>query len=558
MRGTPLSPIGGGLNESVAPEQQTQGSYQQGENVRGIDPRTGRAVWGAQRAGLADEGEVEGSFPTHFATTADLVEAREFTSLTDEPDTSATPQQVGDAWSADIGERGLAVATGPLDGQAYVLGRSGDVVVLNARGEEQETIPSATPSGFNTVPQIAIDEQGAVYTAATRVDRFEGGAGRVYRWLRDEEGIWSTAWEATIQGPISHFEYRAGAMYVAEEGLSLEGDVELIPALTRISNPLLGPQIGFRQPQISSPIFDIAINQRGQAIVSTPARSARGPGDTSGFGLRSVDAIPNQLPAFALNAWAWLDAFNVNNGGTPPQDGEPVTLMLDRRFEPSSFDPISEESPERTLMAVPPAVQIFTPPVWDSSAFAGAGGVRFSGLSALISGLSESDTDPELQRTIIPGLGQDFTFLMLVQFTPEQLGATDARRLFGQEQDDGTSMNLRLSTVLPGGDVQLTERNSGVGGPVGSASALTRTSLIAIESNGSQIRHFVNGELVGQISGAATTQGGSLGIDEGVFSVLGAGRPNRHNLLRFPAPGAEVRTGTSSNVTSPGLSLIHI
>ena len=184
----PLPPIGGGLDESRAPGEQPIGTYLLGRNVRGVDPLTGRRVWGAQRAGLEAIGSTlpGGAHARHFAVASKLVAAREFRALDIEPLDGAVPAAVGAAWTTRLNERVLDVDEG-IDGQGYFLLDSGDVAILNKRGKETGRIYSESPRGFTTVPRVFSAEDGAVYTAATRDEPLAGVGGYVYRWVKQPD-----------------------------------------------------------------------------------------------------------------------------------------------------------------------------------------------------------------------------------------------------------------------------------------------------------------------------------------------------------------------------------
>ena len=535
MRTQALAPIGGGLNESTAPTDQPAGTYVRGVNVRGIGPRSGRQVWGAQRAGLTAFGEgVEGAYVRHFATSSKLRSAREWVDLATTPDELTEPTAVGATWQKSIGERPLAVATGP-DGSAYVLGVSGDVVICNpVSGDEVDRIPSATPRGFATVGRVFVDEVGAVYTAATRSELFEGGAGRVYRWVRDEQGVWSQAWESVILGPILTFTYRLGTLYVAEGAIE---DEEVLPALSRIGAPLAGPEVLWRETRVAAPIVDVTVTRRGQAITSSPAAPERATGDAAAFTARAVDWTPPELPAWPVNAWAWIDGLAVNDPGEVVEDGDPVRLVRDRRFEPTEFDPIDENSPERVLRSFDSS--LWDPPQWDAAAFGGVGGIRFDTNSVLVSGPATDASDATTHATIIPSAFDSYQVTFLVQFDPAQADAS-LTRIWSQIQDDGTAAPewYFLANAL---GVYLSDIESDVlpasPSTVGTA-ALTAIISIVHRNPAGASQLYVNGTLVGTVTLGDLEQGGPFALTgtdvdrPGVVTVFGAGRPNRINMLR--------------------------
>jgi len=567
MNQRPLAPIGGGLNESVAPSEQPQGTYRQGENVRGIDPRTGQMVWGAQRAGMTQLGSSfpEGTYAKHFSTASKLISARVLAELAVDPDEALTPDRLGYTWEALEGDRVIDVAEG-IDGQAYYLVSSGDVIVVSKGGEEVERILSAPPRQFMVVPRVYVGEQGEIYTAATRDEAFAGGAGRVYRWTKDLEGIWSIAWESVIQEAISTFVYRAGALYVAEDPPLLDG-VQAPAALTRISSPLLGPEIAWRQTVVPRPIFDLSITDRGQCLLSSPANEARGGGNSS-FTLIAVDWTPPEIASWDTQGWAWIDALAVNEANTALDDGDEVTLLRDRRFEvDEDLAQPDPESPKRELRSQ--TYSEFGPPTWDAEAFNGQGGVKFVDRAAMVSGYAEPDDDGATllgsgSKTIIPTSGGEWTLVMLVQLTEEQLLSAVAGQVLKQlsEATGAPSWRLRFDPNVTDGETNFSFLTGSGGthtatGVIGGDS--TRCVLVSIEApgDGFALNIYINGLLSGQATPGPPDLDqigpypiGNSGVDvTGAFTAIGASNPNRFSLLREPLVTTTASyTGTLSTV----------
>lgn len=551
MDTVPIAPISGGLNESTAPGEQPQGTYREGVNVRGIGPKSGRRVWGAQRAGLRQIGDAfEGAYPRHVAFAAKLLNAFDFVELSPTADPDATPSAVAVAWTARLGEQVLDVAEGPLDGAGYFLVASGDVVVVNPEGTEQEDdrVTSATPQGFTAVPRVFVDEQGAVYTAATRDRQFEGGAGRVYRWVKDADGIWAQAWEAVIQGPISTFVVDRGLLYIAEEGLEDE-DVEVFPALTRIGAPTLGPEIAWRQTIIPQPVLDLAVTKRGQCLLSSPTNQERAAGSSAGgFTARAVDWTPPEIVSWETNAWAWVDAFAVNGEDSVPEDGAVVTRMRDRRFEPTEFDPVNDTSPVRELRA--PDSGIFSAPTWSQEAFGGQGGIRFTSRSALISGPARAlpadipaDTAAgSTHECLIPSDFTSWTAAMIVQFTDVQGLATAIRQILQQRNSDAGEPDWLLQ--VDGLDVSFSDDETSASTDQKTVATTANTAIISISvADASFTRLWINGDEQLPLTLTPTPPSkqdgpypvGNSGMEfDGPFTVIGGGRPNRINILNHP------------------------
>lgn len=548
----PLPPIGGGLDESRAPGEQPIGTYLLGRNVRGVDPLTGRRVWGAQRAGLEAIGSTlpGGAHARHFAVASKLVAAREFRALDIEPLDGAVPAAVGAAWTTRLNERVLDVDEG-IDGQGYFLLDSGDVAILNKRGKETGRIYSESPRGFTTVPRVFSAEDGAVYTAATRDEPLAGVGGYVYRWVKQPDKTYTLAWQAEFPTRIATFVVGPGLVYVAEDGVPDENGVVPEAALSRIGNPLLGPQIAWRETVFPRPCFGLALTPNGQCLVSAPSNPLRvGGADGVLFTERNVGWTPFELDNFDIgNVWAWIDAGAANEEGQPPADGEEVFRLRDRRHEENDFAVLDDDIPVRELTRSPSG--IFTPPTWSAEAFGGAGGVKFSGYSALISQANASLTDIAQQRALIPGTFPTWTLVALVEFTESQENQAALRQILGQRTTTSGQPDWRLTAT--GLDVEI--RDGAISSQNLTTATTARTALLTLQfgGDGTAISCRVNGtNIIPNTIFPNIEQGGPYALATtsvtvpGPFTVLGAGRPNRANIAR--AAGVTYETEEPGNL----------
>jgi hypothetical protein len=537
LNGQPVAPIGGGLNESRSPGGQPLGTYREGRNVRGFDPKTGRMVWGAQRAGLSKLlGPLpDGAHARHFAVASKLIAEREFRSLDLDPLEGADPAMVEEPWSERLDERVLDVARG-IDDQGYYLLESGNVVILNSRGKEVGRIYSAVPRGAVAVPRIFVAEDGAVFTSATRDEPLDDVAGYVYRWVKQEDKTYTLAWGAPIKTRISTFALGPGVLYVAEDGVADENGILPEPALTRIGAPSLGPEITWRETVFPRPCFDLTVNPNGQVFSSHPSNPDRQGGATVLFTERNVGWTPYELFNFDIgNVWAWVDAQSVNAEGDQLVSGEAVIRLRDRRFDENVFAELDEGIPERELFKSPSA--IFPPPTWDETAFGGVGAVSFSGNASLVSRSHISQLDVE-QRALIPGNIAAWSVVALVEFTEEQALASAVRQLIAQRtevvgQPDWILRVNGLISTFTDFSIQTTQALP--------TAAVPNTALVTLQHSGAgqAISCRVNGaNVVGNVTfdfmnqSGPYSSGGSDSFVPGPRTVLGAGRPNRANLAR--------------------------
>ncbi len=550
-RKVPVAPIGRGLNDAVAPTEQPQGTYREGFNVRGIDPRTGRVVWGAQRAGLSEFGDdFDAGFPTHFCTAFKLRQQRTWVELTNTTQAATVPSEVQEGWTLDLEGAPLDVSVGP-DGQAYYLLESGDVSVVNQKGREVEVVRSAARNLYLPVPRIEVAEDGSIFVAETN-ERDDGlPRGYLSRWIREEDKTWRKTWETEFTEPLAMFGYNLGALYVALEPQLDENDVLPPAELVRISQPLLGPEVAWVIGDLPRPILDVTVNDRGQALVSCPSNADRAVAN-AGFGTRQVDWTPSQEVAWDLNGWAWVDAFHVNESSTGLNNGETVTKMRDRRFEETTFDVPDETSPVRELNS--PQSGLIASPKYDATAFGGLGGIQFTTRTALVSQFNNSDTDQRENEGLIPsgrlsGTGSSYICAMIVQFSEDQMTATTQRRILSQQGPTaGTEPSWEMITdSTTGSRVGLNDLSSGTSTALApAADATTRVSILSWyhDDNANTIDWYHDGSLVGTTTATVSDpeQGGewdhSTGYTAvqapGPWFVMGGTLPNRINLARAP------------------------
>lgn len=566
MNGRPVSGIGGGLNEGIAPSEVPMGSYLLGENVRGICSMSGRFVWGAQRAGLSNDGDQHtDGYPTCFAAAFRQVRGREWYELTNVAETSTVPQQVEEAWTLDLDTAALDVSVGP-DGQAYYLLEDGNVSVVNQKGREVEVVRSAARAFYKAVPRIEVAEDGSLFVAETNTRDDELPRGYISRWVRQEDDTWTRAWEQSFEAPIAMFGYRLNALYVALEPQKDENDVLPPAELAYISAPLVGPEILWKEGDIPRPVLDVQVNERGQAILSCPSNPDRAVVN-AGFGVRSVNWTPSQETQWDLNGWAWVDAFHVNESSTGLDNGAEVSRMRDRRFEETTFDQPDDTSPTRELTA--PKGGIIAAPTYDATAFGGLGGVKFDSRTALVSQFNDDSTDQSVNEGLIPsgrlnGTGSSYICAMIVQFSEEQMTATTQRRILSQTNTGAVSEPdwEMVTDTTTGSRVSLDDGGGTATALSPAGDATTRVSILSWyhDDSANTIAWYHDGTLVGTTAATVRDpdQGGpfthATGFSDvqmpGPFTVIGGALPNRVNLIT--APGT---VGLSSEGTAIGANI---
>lgn len=550
----PLAPVAGGLSEGTVAGRQPQGTYTDGANVRGVDSRTGQVCWGAQRAGLERVGEAsnQDATPTHLFQAERVIPRERWVDLTTTPATDTAPSSVSDEWTTNLLSGPVLDVAATLDGVAYYLMESGEVILVNGSGKISERIPSETPFAFRTVPRIGVDSEGGVYLCASRDvadEATEGVAARLVRLAKSDEDVWRVQWEAFFDHRVTMFAYGDGHLYVVEDPIEPESGDRPPAALTRMSAPLSTGLFAWRQEPLPRPIFDVAIGRGGSALISCPASPLRFGVDGSIFTERTVTWTPHNLPASAASLYAWVSADYVNDRETEPAQGAAVTVMMDRRKKPNPYVDIG--GPSREMRR--PVHQLFQAPTWDTEAFGGLGGIRFTPQAVLRSGRTTS-VDVEDSLALLPPI-DNYAIVMAIQLDEVAIAAAVTRKYWSQRTR--TAGQANLAGLLFGSNVSVIERTSTISttaDDVATAAAdAVNASLCAIvtffPSTAAATPTFrVNGVAVapgaafpqvvnfGPYQNAYTGAGVGVGpMIAGPCTTFGEGDPNEVNLLADPS-----------------------
>lgn len=429
----PLDPIGGGLFEGATEGRKPRGTYIDGRNVRGTDARSGRACWGAQRAGLEAVGDASlGSVPTHLFQSERVILREQWRDLTGAPVAGVTPAQASVVWSTNLlGGTPLDVRRS-LDGVAYVLMDTGEIVLVNGDGGVSERVPSQVPFGMRPVPRLAVDTEGGIFLAATRDEPFPevgslgGVASLLVRLVKSSTDVWQAVWQARFEVRMSTFTYEDGHMYAVldppEPASGDRGPAELV----RMAQPLATGEVAWRVSPLPRPVFDVAIGRGGSALISCPSSPVRFGVDGTAFTARSVGWTPHNLVVADLKLHAWVSADLVNDKEMEPDSGDAIVVMNDRRKKPNPWVEIGGVTRD---LRRPPGL-FFESPIYDESAFGGLGGIKFNPQSVLRSGPNVG-TELEQQESLIPATG-GWAMVMVVQLDAESIAAPTPRLLWSQ------------------------------------------------------------------------------------------------------------------------------
>lgn len=550
-----MPPIAGGLSEGTSEARQPRGTYIDGENVRGVCPRSGKLVWGAQRAGLGRLGGAAGSDATpSLLFEAERVILRErWVDLTTSSAANTSPDEVGVAWSLDLQQGQVLDMVTSLEGLAYYLLDSGEVVVVNDAQRISERVPSVTPAGFRTVPRLGVDADGALFVAAT-VDTAstatEGVASLLVRLEKSDVDVWSDVWVAEFSERMATFAYGEGNLYLVLDPPEPEAGDRPPASLVRMAAPLSTNAVAWSVFPIPRPVMDVAIGRGGSALLSMPSSQLRFAVDGTAFTVRSVTWTPFNLAAAEAQLHAWISADAVNDSDNAPEDGDPVSVMNDRRQRANPFVEIGE--PVRDVRST--FGSFFEAPTWDASAFGGLGGVKFAPQALLRSGRNTS-TEAERELALIPSeVGVGFGWAMAVQLDAASIAAATVRSLLSQPTTDAGQASWLLAsngdqlTVLDEtSPVSTGVADVGTESPGGSRAAIISMHVTAAGAvpvwriNGTTVASATVFPLV-ESFGPYDVAGLAGATVDGPATMLGEGNANEVNLLAAPGVSLAVQS----------------
>lgn len=540
-----------GMHEGMSGAAQPEGTYAAGCNVRsraedseevGITRRTGltaviSALGGRPRAMFLGSRETPPFLWRELTTSPQSGVVPTVVTRRDTEETLATPlgAPLLDDW-----------------GSIYIQRIDGAVEIHNAELALVETIPSPIPISFTPVASFGLDETGAVYLAGTRSTPLDGGAGRVAR-MRKVNDRWAVHWIQVVEHPIAAICYTANGLYLALEPAPDPSNFDLIEpaALLRLAQAQSALPIAAWERPIPRPVLHLAPVDDGSVLVSSPANGARNTASTTGFTARNVGWTPRELADWTERVYAWIDTLSAHKQGQAYADGDDVTLLQDERVFPSDYGSIDANAVKRELRQ-----SIDWPaPIYDERAFGETGGVRFVSGSLLMSEATLG-TDPEDQRGLIPGDGDEFAVCMVIRIpeTAVSTSGSTARRLLVQQTDEvGGQRTYRFDVVNSTYHIreQGTSKASIVNG-VG-----LRTAIISFWHKGAGTPGVfrLNGAGINTTNLADPTQGGPYI----------AGEPTATNAVDAPGPvsvlGAAVNpTGYVNLLLNPDadLSITHL
>lgn len=291
-----------GLSETLASDMQNPTTTQASQNMRAVDPASGR-IRGGQRSGIRK----------YISTKAFDSFVQEMVQVT--IDSNLTTYTVREAapsveWSKTVNGKDavtdIAVTRG---GDVFTATPPDKVSKYTSEGSWQHTTQVPTSSESEYISAVEVDSLDNVYVAVRT-----GGAsrygGRVIKYVQTEDGL-DEAWRVTLDAaqPVD---------------ISVQGD--RLAVLTRedkggelIVYTSLGastPDVLWRRAVPTNGV-GVAFNDDGDVFACFDEDPTRGDDDETECGVTSVSWNPRNISTD--NLWAWYDATQMN-GYTDRQD----------------------------------------------------------------------------------------------------------------------------------------------------------------------------------------------------------------------------------------------
>lgn len=506
----------GGLAEDAAPSKQSPATARVFRNVVPVDPLTGkerittRAGFSrlSTRAVCGDGNPIQAVAPFNWP-----VARRERVLLTGEAQAAVDPEMVTAAF--ELVQQGSAIACDSLPlWDVVVLLASGQVVIINPEGKVVATIRSPLPVGFTAVGHIVVDEFGGIIFGASVDAAVEGGSGRLWRFTRSEDDVWTEQWAVALEGKVVHFDARGGDLVVLERPMT--GEFAGRDELVRIAGSLGEPIVEGRR-NVAWPSYTVVLDRYGAAFVSSPPNALRGD-PTTAFTERNESWTPRELPNWKTRIHAWFDGLRPLGAAEGLADGEAVPRLADARRFASGFG-MTEDTTTRDLFVDPDGD--FAAPVWDADAFGGVGAPAFATDTVLLSGPNRDTSDRTKQEALLPGTTESFALFLAVQVDVAALAASTDYRLLSQT-GDASDLGVRLKVRPDSGGFELDLEDLSGSRGTGTTTAAAQTAILTIVHAGagsaaSRVR--LNGEHISNATFSAIVSGGGWDLGAGVEPV---------------------------------------
>ena len=298
-----------GLNEDNATGKQPPLTAREFENVRTIDPKTGRSR-GGQRPGhtrfLADPLSGANKVQNLNMALEDIARVT-YNELGDSP---ASGDEITEEWSKVTPSVSVAYGVDvDRQGNVYVLDGDNSVRKYNSDGELVHTIFVRTEVDDQLARRLVVDEFDNIYVGVFSEEDATGPTGKIvkYRPVSDEDGKYAVHWEQELEGSIADFAVRFGVMGVVENRTGSGDTGDDVSYLVAFEGILSSIPVQIWERAIPYPGNALDIGDQGAFYTTHQASADRGLGGDPDFTTTAVDWVPHELTNADQRLHFWLD-----------------------------------------------------------------------------------------------------------------------------------------------------------------------------------------------------------------------------------------------------------
>ncbi len=432
----------GGLNDNRSFDEQPPRTTEEAVNVRGVDPKTGRAR-GAQRSGTS-------RYNTDALNGVGNSKVRNLSKVTYDNTTttfanlaSGSEQEKWKAASPTTSD--TTIVKVDRQGNAYWIDGRASVVKYNPEATKLWTITLPTTDSGHQCIALELDDSGNVFVGVSAGG--QQSTARLWCYVQEDENKTRLLWEEDLGGYIEEVRIKNAKLYA----LVNRPDAGAADVVTLESFDAPNPSETARW-KTAPDTNGMDVGPDGSIFVAAQPNTQRGLNPLApNASPTAEDWNPTMLTDWGKRAWAWYDAdaedaFNVTAiSGAPNDDGGSIGTWYDMTgngrhlYGADALSIASRDNPTLRLRGS-----------------SGKPSVFFNGTSSKMVSLTNANvTDDFQQLSTLPG----YTGAMFVLFAVVKMneGLVDKRWLFGQRTTAGDDNRLFLNrdagTTLPGSTV---------------------------------------------------------------------------------------------------------
>ena len=380
-----------GLSEEESFEEQPELTTREADNVRMIDPKTGRGRL-SQRAGTTDHTTtgIDGSNKVKAGTL--VVVDRNQTTYSE----FTVPGDVVEEWSQAT-PSGRDCSGVQVDRQSNVWALDGlsSLVQYNSEGREVLRFNFPAEGASDEIRAFRVDSFDQIYAGVSTGTDQENA--RLWSYVKDEDEKLRQLWELNTGAYIEDLAFNE------EETLlyTIQNDVDRWEAWLRVYQAIgtTAPSLAWER-QIPYPCNALAVKPDGSALVACESFASRGLSPSGTGTIRTIDWTPRDLVDYSERIHCWLDAEDLSE---LYEDGDEVTSWFDKSGN------------GRNVAGTPGSSPAFV-----ASDFAGRPAVRFTGADSQslssAPGFATSANLASSQKNLLPGTtGSGWCLFMAVR-----------------------------------------------------------------------------------------------------------------------------------------------